>query len=97
VPVELSTNFDFDHQLAFTDRAIMRQIGLVAREIIVRRTRSGISSDGSPFTPYSPGYAKRKAKELGKADVDLTVSGRMLNAIAIVEVSENSVTLGFNS
>lgn len=73
----------------------MREVGLLAREIIRRRTISGISADGTPFAPYSKSYALAKAKALGPGPVNLTVSGAMLNALQVVEVTDTTVTLGF--
>lgn len=75
----------------FSDRALMREIGLLARERIIRRTLSGKDEGGKAFHPYSPGY--RAAK--GSSKVNLQVSGQMLQAITIVAVDEDSVTLGF--
>jgi hypothetical protein len=74
---------------------LMREIGLLARERIVRRTIAGLDQDETAFAPYSPGYAMQKAKELGGFGVNLQVSGAMLNAIQITDVTEKSVTLGF--
>jgi hypothetical protein len=73
----------------------MREVGLLARETIRRRTARGISADGTPFAPYSKSYALQKGKALGPGPVNLTVSGDMLNALQIVDVTETSVTLGF--
>jgi hypothetical protein len=80
----------------------MREIGLLAREQIVRRTMAGRDADGAPFTPYSEGYAKAKAKALGAlagSRVNLQVSGGMLNDLTIVDVQADgdkaSVTLGW--
>jgi hypothetical protein len=78
----------------------MRQIGLLAREQIIRRTINGIGADGQTFQAYSPGYAKAKRKALGTDAVNLQVSGGMLNDITIVDVKveddKASVTLGWN-
>lgn len=73
----------------------MREVGLLVRERIRRRTAQGISADGGPFAPYSVGYAKAKARALGPGRVNLTASGQMLNALQIVQVTDNTVTLGF--
>lgn len=81
--------------LPLTDKALMRDVGLLARERIVRRTAAGQSTDGSAFTPYSPPYAARKAAELGGGPVNLQVSGGMLHAIQIVSVTDDAVELGF--
>ena len=79
-----------------TDRELMREIGLMARERIVRRTISGRDSTGAAFRPYSPGYAAQKSKEgLGGGTVNLQVSGAMLNDLQITEVTDTSVTLGW--
>lgn len=79
-----------------TDRELMREIGLMARETIIRRTISGRDAKGAAFQPYSPAYAEAKAKEgLGGGKVNLQVSGAMLNDLQITEVTETSVTLGF--
>ncbi len=46
------------------------------------RTRSGKDVDGNTFEPYSPQYAKFKAKRGRRVDPpDLTFTGRMLAAI----------------
>jgi hypothetical protein len=65
----------------------MRELGLFFRERIIRRTIDGQGVDG-PFAPYSPGYAKAKAKALGAAagnHVNLQVSGAMLNDITVTD------------
>ena len=79
------------------DRNLMREIGLMARERIIRRTVSGKDSSGQPFEPYSEGYRLRKAKELEGGTVNLQVSGAMLNGLTIVDVTDRTVTLGFTS
>lgn len=74
----------------------MREIGLLVRERVVRRTRQGVSATGSPFPAYSPLYAKQKAAQLGGAGtVNLTASGAMLNDLGITEVTDKSVTVGY--
>jgi hypothetical protein len=79
------------------DRNLLREIGLMARERIIRRTISGKDAQGAPFQAYSQGYRERKAKELGGGTVNLQVSGAMLNGLTIVDVTDRSVTLGFSS
>lgn len=79
-----------------TTQADMEAIGRLARERIIRRTVMGKGPDGHPFEPYSEGYRKVKAKELGSASpVNLQVSGEMLRSIQIV-AEEKKVTLTFN-
>lgn len=75
----------------------MREIGLLARERIIRRTQGGKDESGAPFQPYSPAYAARKSAELGGSTVNLTVSGGMLRTLQIVDVSDTKVTLGWVS
>jgi phage gpG-like protein len=82
---------------ALTTSSLMREIGLLARTRIERRTRAGQAPGGRAFRPLSAGYAKQKAKALGHARADLTVSGRMLNDMQVVEVTDKSAALGFVS
>lgn len=82
--------------IKLTDRQIMREVGLLAREKIIRRTISGRDAKGGSFQPYSPSYAAQKSKEgLGGGTVNLQVSGAMLNDLQITEVTDESVTLGW--
>ncbi len=93
MPVVIARNFGPLDEVELTTRELMREVGLRARELILRRTAAGTDAQGRPFTPYSEGYAKRK----GTSRVDLKLSGAMLNAITIVETTDDSVTLGFSS
>lgn len=95
--VKVTRNFASLVNLELVKAEDMRQIGLLARERIIRRTRQGIGPDGAPFAPLSPGYAAIKQRELGTSAPDLTVSGRMLNDITITDVTDSSVTLGWNT
>jgi len=76
---------------------LMREVGLLARDRIRRRTQAGISVSGAPFTPLSAGYAQQKQKHLGTSRADLTVSGRMLNDMQVVDTTERTATIGFIS
>jgi hypothetical protein len=94
--VTVSKNFGLLADLKLTNKELMKEIGLLAREAIIRRTLSGVDADGVPFAAYSDGYAAQKAAALGSAaPVNLQVSGRMLQAITILEVTDTRVTLGF--
>lgn len=84
-----------DFPLSTTE--LMKEIGLLARERILRRTASGRDEHDAAFKPYSAAYALQKAKELGPGGVNLQVSGAMLNAIVVTKVTEKSVTLEFSS
>jgi hypothetical protein len=61
--------------------------GQIFRTLVRQRTARGVDADGSPFAPYSPAYAKRKAKRLGHANtVDLFGGDHhphMLNAMQV--------------
>lgn len=74
---------------------LMRELGLMARERILRRTADGRDQFDAPFAAYSPTYAALKAKELGATGVNLQVSGAMLGTITITNVTDRSVTLGY--
>jgi hypothetical protein len=92
----ITRNFGPLDGIKLTDKALMREVGLLARERIYRRTVSGQATGGSPFAPYSAGYAALKKKELGAGKVNLQVSGAMLNAIQITRVDDTEVELGFS-
>jgi hypothetical protein len=81
---------------AITNAKLMREVGLLARERILKRTQAGRDEDGAPFKAYSKAYAEQKTKGLGSAaPVNLQVSGRMLQGLTLTDVTENSVTIGF--
>lgn len=76
---------------------LMREVGDFAVSRIRTRTEQGLSHDGIPFQPLSEGYAKQKQKHLGHSRADLTVSGRMLNDMGVVAVTERSCEISFRS
>lgn len=58
------------------------EIGLFLTASIEARTMKGKDVDGKAFTPYSPGYAKRRSEAGHPVDkVNLFFSGLMLNAL----------------
>jgi len=89
---------DFPHltSIEVITRDDFREIGLLARETIVARTLRGVDAQHVPFAPYSERYAEQKQAALGTSAVNLQVSGNMLNQITIVDVDDESVTLGWN-
>lgn len=94
--ITVSRNFTTLVDLVTPTADDMREIGLMVRERIVRRTLRGVDADGVQFEPYSEGYALQKAKALGSAaPVNLQVSGAMLNQLQIVKVEPGRVTLGW--
>ena len=82
-------------RLPLAQRADLREAGLLAIELIRRRTLKGIGADGQNFQAYSASYQERKGKELGAGTVNLQVSGAMLNALQIVDLTDEKVTIGF--
>ena len=94
--MSVTRNFGPLDQIPLTTKAIMRDVGLMARERVVRRTREGKTTDNAPMAPYSPGYAKRKGKELGTSAPNLTVSGAMLNDIILDNIQDDEVSLTFS-
>lgn len=97
MPVTVTRNFTALADIKLTNKELMREVGLLARERIVLRTISGLDAQGAPFQPYSIGYAIQKAAALGSTRVNLQVSGDMLNSIQVTEVTDTSVTLGFSN
>jgi hypothetical protein len=83
--------------LALSTKGLMREIGLLARERIYRRTIASRDQYDVPFKDYSTSYAKAKAKEVGEGPVNLQLSGAMLNAMTIRSVTEDTVEIGFSS
>jgi hypothetical protein len=76
-------------------KALMHDVGLLARERVIRRTVGGTDAFGARFQAYAPDYEKRKREAVGGSGVDLQVSGAMLRAITIVEETDTKVVLGF--
>ena len=93
--VVIKRNFSRFADMTFVDRSVMRELGDLIRERIYRRTLAGQDANGQAFEPYSMGYAKKKSEALGTTRVDLMVSGEMLNAMQVVDVTDRTVTLGF--
>jgi hypothetical protein len=83
-------------KIALVDAKLMTEVGDFALSLIRRRTTAGKDIEGVAFQELSPGYAAQKQKELGNSRADLTVSGRMLNEMGRLKVTEKSVTIGFS-
>jgi hypothetical protein len=96
VSVRITRNFGRLADIPLGSETLMREVGLLVRERIVRRTLSGQDQDEAPFAPYSARYAAQKAEALGGAGtVNLQVSGQMLQGITITECDAQHVALGF--
>jgi hypothetical protein len=61
--VSVTRNFGPLDEIPLTTKTIMREVGLMVRERIVRRTRTGQGTD-APLAPYSTGYAAKKSGAL---------------------------------
>lgn len=94
--IAITRNFKSLPDLALVTKSDMRDVGLLARERIIRRTLRGESVSGAAFAPYSKGYAETKRAAMGTSQVNLQVSGNMLNQMGIVELTDTTVTLGWN-
>lgn len=90
--ITVTRNFAPLASVQLSTRAVMKEVGLLARERILRRTAAGVDERDTAFAPYSKAYAAAK----GSSRVNLQVSGGMLNAIVITELTDASVTLGFS-
>lgn len=76
---------------------LMLELGLLAERLIRTRTEQQVDVNGAPFRPLSAAYARAKADAGLPPIPNLTVSGRMLNDMAVTEVTERTVSIGFLS
>jgi hypothetical protein len=95
--VTILRNFPPLTDLKLTSRELMHEVGLLARDLIYQRTISGRDQSDAPFAPYSRAYAETKARAVGTTEVNLQLSGAMLNAMQIVHVDDESVEIGFTA
>lgn len=93
--VHVLKNFPPLASLPLAGKDLMREIGLLARERVYQRTVAGTDMHGHPFAPLSPGYKEQKMREIGTGRANLQASGDMLNSLRIVNVTEDSVEIGF--
>jgi hypothetical protein len=97
VPAHVKIVRDFGPiELELTEQD-MREAGDLLIRRIRTRTESGKDVNGASFKDYSAGYAEQKRAALGHANVDLTVSGRMLNDMHVTETTKTSATVSFVS
>jgi len=83
--------------LPIKGEALMRELGLLAERLIRTRTELQIDVHGVPFQSLSPAYAAAKAAAGLNPVPDLTVSGRMLNDMTVLGVTDRTATIGFTS
>jgi hypothetical protein len=74
---------------------LMGQLGSFVNASIKARTSEGRSAEGTPFEPYSPGYARWRKKEgYPTSKVDLTLTGGMFIALTY-DAQDDRVTSFF--
>jgi hypothetical protein len=76
------------------------KIGEEIVEYIRDRTESGtgVRARGDGFTTYSfPAYSKSYAQEKGQTNVDLHLSGNMLDALGVLSTDADSILIGFKN
>jgi hypothetical protein len=73
------------------DRKDMQAMGDAIVEDERRRIKSGYDVRGWPAKPLTREYAKRK----GSSRPDMTLTGQTLSDLAVVETTQNSVSIGF--
>lgn len=97
MPITIRRTFGNLRDTALLTRDDMRDAGEYARQMVIMRTRMlHQDSDGREFTPYSVGYAKRRQDAGLPGDPPtLTVSGAMLDALRVVDVTDRSVSIGY--
>lgn len=83
-------------KIPLVNAKLMTEVGDLALSLIRRRTAAGKDVNNAPFQALSPAYAKQKQKELGHSRADLTVSGRMVNELGRVGVTERTVSIGWS-
>lgn len=95
--VTVTRDFGDLRELLPGGESLMQEIGDFAVQQIRTRTESGVDHHGIAFVPLSAAYAKQKQKAVGHSRADLTVSGRMLNDMGVVAVTERSCEISFRS
>ena len=77
------------------DETLMQEVGLLAIRRIRSRTMAGKDADGGALAPLSAGYVKQRLKAGVGATSNLTLSGAMLNAMAVVHRTGRMVRIAF--
>ncbi len=98
---EVSQEFDLNDLLGVDvseDAALGEAVGQYIIDKIVDRTKSGKSVGGQSFRSYSEAYKESLAfAAWDKTDeVNLTLSGDMLNALDILQNESGKIKIGFN-
>lgn len=61
---------------------------------IVLNAKLGYDKDGNRFTKYTKDYATEKG--VGVRDVDLTLSGEMLDALKVIKIGRDYIDVGYD-
>lgn len=69
------------------------KIANIVLEHIVSRTVSGLDKKNKKFPNYEIDYANKKG--VGKSDVDLVLSGEMLDELTLVSHKEGEIVIGY--
>ena len=85
----MSNNVKIDLPKLSLSSQDMSEIGDEIISKIKDRTSKGLDKDGKPFKPYSQMYLKIKKSK----DVDLKMTGKMLNSIKSSPSGDNSVNI----
>jgi hypothetical protein len=95
--VTVTRSFGDLRQILPSGPLLMQEVGDFGVRRIRTRTEQAVSFEGIAFMPLSESYGKAKQKALGHTRPDLTVSGRMLNDMGVVAVTETSAEISFRS
>lgn len=78
--------------------AVKEAIALEIIDTIVRRTKKGVDKDGDSFPGYSKEYVESidfKSAGKSKGDVNLTLSGDLLDELALLSISGRKLKIGY--
>ena len=75
-------------------RKALNKTGMFLQNAIKDRTRKGRDFKGRAFRPYSPKYAKQRAKEGRTTTPNLFRSGQMLGNMKFKTFSKNTIGVG---
>lgn len=79
-----------------TTQELMKSIGVVAKNFVIKRTLSGKDVNGASFKIYSIQYARMKG--VSRSPVNLRSTGQMLASMTTIVSSDNTVVIvGFDS
>lgn len=70
-----------------------KKIGMIIIEHIINRTAAGLDKRNKEFPNYSQNYADKKG--VGTGDVDLILTGEMLDSLEVVSTKKGEVVIGY--